>query len=116
MQTLLELQLKLPSGQNLWKEFLYLKEICSANFSFKFIFETYENENNFGAEVSLDSYDSKEKKFYFKKTCNKRFVEKIFSTAEILSVNMLYRPCLIKLNAQYHLREQQLPFFYYTCS
>ena len=24
---------------------------------------------------------------------------------------MLYRPCLIKLNAQYHLREQQLPFF-----
>ena len=65
VQTLLELQLKLPSGQNLWKEFLYLKEICSANFSFKFIFATYENENNFGAEVSLDSYDSKEKKFYF---------------------------------------------------
>ncbi len=66
MQALLELQLQLPSGQNLWKALLYLKEICSANFSFEFIFATYEDENNFGAEVSLDSYNSDKKTFPLK--------------------------------------------------
>ena len=33
------------------------------------------------------------------------FVEKSFSKEEITEVNMLYRPCLIKFNDHYHLRE-----------
>ncbi len=39
------------------------------------------------------------------------FFESVFLDKEILEKNMLYRPCLIKLNGKYHLREQELPFF-----
>ena len=69
-----------------------------------------------GADINFykcenDPSDDKKKIFYFKIRCNKMFSERVFLREEILEVNMLCRPCLIKLNGKYHLREQKLPFF-----
>ena len=106
IQKLVALQLKLKNGQDLWSAFLHLYK----NFSFKFVFDA---NTEFGANVALKKYDSDEKVFYFNVSCNKYFFEENLSDSEeeILKKDMIYRPCLIKLNGFYHLSEQKLPFF-----
>ncbi|MFQ6723528.1 MAG: hypothetical protein ACLRFH_03955 [Opitutales bacterium] len=106
IQKLVALQLKLKNGQDLWNAFLHLYK----NFSFKFVFDA---NTEFGANVALKKYDSDEKVFYFNVSCNKYFFEENLSDSEeeILKKDMIYRPCLIKLNGFYHLSEQELLFF-----
>ncbi len=110
IQKLVALQLTLKNGQNLWDAFLHLYENCKETFSFKFVFDV---NTEFGANVALKNYDSDKKVFYFNVSCNKYFFEENLpdSEEEILKKDMIYRPCLIKLNDFYHLREQELPFF-----
>lgn len=112
VKRLLNEQLKLLSGQRLWAAFLYLETECNKYFSFKFIFET---NNSLGANIVLDKHqideNSKKKVFYFKITFNKMFLENTFSEKDLIEKNVLCRPCLIKLNDCYYLKEQKLPFF-----
>lgn len=105
IQKLVEQQLVCNSGQNLWEAFLYWHETCKSKFTFKFKFEV---NDNFGANIFLKNYDATQKIFHFIITCNKSILK---SNLNISNENMIYRPCLIKLNEEYHLREQELPFF-----
>ena len=111
IQRLIELQLGSLSGQNLWKAFLYLnKRLEEKKLTFKFVFAA---SNDLYANISLAEYRidnvTEKKTIYFKINCHQSFFAQEFS--EIFEVNMLCRPCLIKLNGKYHLREQPLPFF-----
>ena len=116
IRLLVEEQLKLPSSQNLWKAFQFWEnQHPELGFQFEFTLTL-----NPGAEVVLESLkNSFEGKqiFCFEILINKVFAEEL-EADRILSENMLYRPCLIKLvdsddpeKWEYHLREQELPFF-----
>ena len=110
VRVLIEQQLHLKeSGQNLWKAFLYFE----TKLSFKFIFELNEESS---ASITLNKFEIGEVAntpgiFYFKVICNKVFSERKLSEQEIRGINMLFRPCLIKVDDKYLLREQELPFF-----
>ena len=116
IRLLVEEQLKLPSGQNLWKAFQFWEQ-QHPELGFQFEFFLMSNPE---AEVTLknlkNSFDGKQI-FCFEVTLNEVFTEEL-ETNKILQENILYRPCLIKLidpdnpnNWHYHLREQELPFF-----
>ena len=130
IRLLVEEQLKLPSGQNLWKAFRFWEE-QHPELSFQFEFVPIDS---LGAHIELKRYDDASQAFVFEILCNKVFADKCytyllsgFSTdlgseedglQKFLNENMLYRPCLIKLvdpddpnKWEYHLREQELPFF-----
>ena len=114
IQVLVEEQLKLPSGQNLWKAFLFW-ENQHPELGFQFEFSLIEDQN---AHIGLKKYEDATQIFTFEIVCNPYFANKIFKSEELININMLYRPCLIKLidpddpeNWSYHLREQELPFF-----
>lgn len=108
LQILIELQLGLPCGRNMWQAFFYWKEKHKSKFSFVFQFNFQDIP---GANISLRAFDKRSKKFVFHINCNRIFKERIFSKEEILQQCKLCRPCLIKLGGKYHLREQILPFF-----
>lgn len=124
IRLLIEEQLKLRSGQNLWKAFQFWEE-QHQGLSFQFEFSLTSNSS---ASVVLKntkkSPDGKQV-FCFEIAINSVFAEfdgNYFTDTDdlenLLKMNMLYRPCLIKLvdpddpdNWHYHLREQKLPFF-----
>ena len=114
IQLLVEEQLKLPSGQNLWKAFQFWEE-QHPELGFQFEFTLLETQT---AHIKLKKYEESSQIFTFEIICNEIFTNKTFKKQELLNINMLYRPCLIKLavsdnpsNWEYHLREQKLPFF-----
>ena len=114
IRLLVEEQLKLPSGQNLWKAFQFWEEKPSG-LNFRFEFTLMETQT---AHIKLKKYEESSQIFTFEIICNEIFTNKTFKKQELLNINMLYRPCLIKLavsdnpsNWEYHLREQKLPFF-----
>ncbi len=102
LKLLIEKQLKLPSGEKMWAAFLYLQKQCEGNFNFVFQFELLDIS---AASILLKEYDKINKKLIFQITCNKIFSNNIPSSEEFDHVNILCRPCLIKLNEEYHLRE-----------
>ena len=116
IRLLVEEQLKLPSGQNLWRAFQFWEnQHPELGFQFEFALTS-----NPGAEVVLESLKNSfggKQIFCFEILINKVFAEEL-EADQIFSENILYRPCLIKLvdsddpkKWQYHLREQELPFF-----
>ena len=116
IRLLVEDQLKLPSGQNLWKAFQFWEnQHPELGFQFEFMLSS-----GVSAGVVLknlkNSTENKEM-FCFEVAINEVFAEEL-EADEIFSENMLYRPCLIRLidsddpeKWKYHLREQELPFF-----
>ena len=129
IRLLVEEQLKLPSGQNLWKAFRFWEE-QHPDLGFQFEFTLTDS---FGAHIELKNYENRT--FLFEIALNKVFAEDFkipfwqviknnlhqkinLGFKKLLNENMLYHPCLIKLvdpddpeNWEYHLREQELPFF-----
>lgn len=131
IRLLIEEQLKLPSGQNLWKAFQFWEK-QHKGLAFRFKFSLMDST---GAHVELKKYEDESQTFIFEIAINKVFAEDFkipfwqviknnlqqktnLGFKKLLNENMLYRPCLIKLvdsddpdNWHYHLREQKLPFF-----
>ncbi|MFQ6723137.1 MAG: hypothetical protein ACLRFH_01900 [Opitutales bacterium] len=129
IRLLVEEQLKLPSGQNLWKAFQFWKN-QHPELGFQFEFALIDESE---AYIELKNY--KNQTFLFEIALNKAFAEDFkipfwqviknnlhqktnLGLKKLLNENMLYRPCLIKLvdlndpsHWEYHLREQELPFF-----
>ncbi|MFQ6723225.1 MAG: hypothetical protein ACLRFH_02365, partial [Opitutales bacterium] len=129
IRLLVEEQLKLPSGQNLWKAFQFWEDQhpeLGFQFEFALIDESeayiklknYENQI-FLFEIALNKVFAEDFKIPFWQVIKNNLHQKTnLGLKKLLNENMLYRPCLIKLvdpndssHWEYHLREQELPFF-----